>query len=324
MWIGENMNYIILDLEWNQSPLGKLRKDKELPFEIIEIGAVKLDVSKEVKSEFSEVIKPQVYEEIHYKTKEIINIQMKDLQDGGNFLDVITRFFDWCGKDYIFCTWGSMDLTELQRNMKYFNITGRIDQPIRYYDIQEIFSFINKEDNVTRALEYAVDKLNIKKDYSFHRALYDAKYAANILQLMDTQMWVNNYSIDYYHNPKSKEEKIRVVCDSYLKEVSMEFNEKEDALSDKEVRSTKCYKCGKKTTKKIKWFSHNAKTYYCLVVCKEHGNLIGNIGIKKTTKGKFFIVKTVRQASKEDTNNLRIKYMDIHKKKKINKLIGKD
>ena len=34
--------YIVLDLEWNQSPLGKDGSMDRLPFEIIEIGAVKL------------------------------------------------------------------------------------------------------------------------------------------------------------------------------------------------------------------------------------------------------------------------------------------
>lgn len=37
------MDYIVFDLEWNQSPEGKKGSDKKLPFEIIEIGAVKLD-----------------------------------------------------------------------------------------------------------------------------------------------------------------------------------------------------------------------------------------------------------------------------------------
>lgn len=36
------MNYIILDLEWNQGNEQKEKQLKELPFEIIEIGAVKL------------------------------------------------------------------------------------------------------------------------------------------------------------------------------------------------------------------------------------------------------------------------------------------
>ena len=36
-------NYIIFDLEWNQSPRGREDSVADFPFEIIEIGAVKLD-----------------------------------------------------------------------------------------------------------------------------------------------------------------------------------------------------------------------------------------------------------------------------------------
>ena len=44
--------YIVLDLEWNQSPLGKDGSMDRLPFEIIEIGAVKLNASLQIISEF--------------------------------------------------------------------------------------------------------------------------------------------------------------------------------------------------------------------------------------------------------------------------------
>ena len=37
------VHYIVFDLEWNQSPKGKEGTVDHLPFEIIEIGAVKLD-----------------------------------------------------------------------------------------------------------------------------------------------------------------------------------------------------------------------------------------------------------------------------------------
>lgn len=33
------MNYIVFDLEWNQSDTGKEQEVKEIPFEIIDIGA---------------------------------------------------------------------------------------------------------------------------------------------------------------------------------------------------------------------------------------------------------------------------------------------
>ena len=40
------MNYIVLDLEWNQSYRGKQYTVEGLPFEIIQIGEVKLDENK--------------------------------------------------------------------------------------------------------------------------------------------------------------------------------------------------------------------------------------------------------------------------------------
>ena len=40
------MNYIVFDLEWNQSPGGKKYSNSRLPFEIIEIGAVRMSRGK--------------------------------------------------------------------------------------------------------------------------------------------------------------------------------------------------------------------------------------------------------------------------------------
>lgn len=66
------MNYIVFDLEWNQCPYGKDRENKRLPFEIIEIGAVKLDENRKMTDQFHEIVKPSVYHRLHYRTKEIL------------------------------------------------------------------------------------------------------------------------------------------------------------------------------------------------------------------------------------------------------------
>ena len=47
------MNYIVLDLEWNQSDTGKEPEVKALPFEIIDVGAVKLDNERRMTGEFN-------------------------------------------------------------------------------------------------------------------------------------------------------------------------------------------------------------------------------------------------------------------------------
>ena len=50
------MNYIVIDLEWNQSPIGETEVDG-FPFEIIEIGAVKLNHNREIIDIFHELVK---------------------------------------------------------------------------------------------------------------------------------------------------------------------------------------------------------------------------------------------------------------------------
>ena len=90
------MNYIVVDLEWNQSPQGKKYEIKEIPFEIIEIGAVKLDNERNKISEFERVVKPQLYKELHFKTQEIVTIEMEELQRGDKFFDVVNDFLEWC------------------------------------------------------------------------------------------------------------------------------------------------------------------------------------------------------------------------------------
>ena len=63
------MNYIVLDLEWNQCPTGKENENELIPFEIIEIGAVKLNENLKEIDRFREVVRPQVYKKLHFKTK---------------------------------------------------------------------------------------------------------------------------------------------------------------------------------------------------------------------------------------------------------------
>ena len=92
------MNYIVLDLEWNQSSDGKEEESKLLPFEIVEIGAIRLNSERQMVSEFSELIKPQVYHEMHHITRKLIHLQMDQLEHGRPFAEVAEQFFDWCGE----------------------------------------------------------------------------------------------------------------------------------------------------------------------------------------------------------------------------------
>ena len=79
------MNYIVFDLEWNQSPGEKGGLTAVCLFEIIEIGAIKLNEEKEIVDSFQRLIKPQVYNWIHDSIHEVIHMNYKDLQKWNSF-----------------------------------------------------------------------------------------------------------------------------------------------------------------------------------------------------------------------------------------------
>lgn len=132
------MNYIVFDLEWNQCPYGKEKEEKRLPFEILEIGAIKLNRNLQELDRFHERIRPAIYPAFHYRTQEILHMNMEDFKDCRSFPEVCQDFLAWTGKKVHFCTWGPSDLLELQRNMRYYHMDLSFHYPLRYYDIQEI------------------------------------------------------------------------------------------------------------------------------------------------------------------------------------------
>ena len=76
------MDYVIFDLEWNQCPYGKEKENPKLPFEIIEIGAVKMDGERNVLGTFHRIVKPVVYQHLHHRTREVVGLTEEDLQNG--------------------------------------------------------------------------------------------------------------------------------------------------------------------------------------------------------------------------------------------------
>lgn len=301
------MNYIVLDLEWNQSNTGLEEEAARLPFEIIEIGAIKLSDTCVMISEFSELVKPQVYHEMHHITSKLIHMQMQELERGRPFPEVMNDFRQWCGEEeFMFCIWGTLDLTELQRNMQFYNMTPLSDKPLAFLDVQKLYSIAYEDRKVRRNLEYAIDALQIEKDIPFHRAFSDAYYTAKILgHLIETRKEVlENVSYDVFTPPKVRKDEVKAQFDTYVKYISRVFDSKEEAFADKEVVSSKCYLCHCNLRKKIKWFSANGRHYYCVAYCEKHGYLKGKIRIRRTEGNKVFVVKTTKLIPKEEVDQI--------------------
>ena len=289
--------YIVFDLEWNQSPGGKENSIEHFPFEIIEIGAVKLDGQLRIVSEYHQLVTPQVYTQLHYRIIQVTHLRMKDLISSGSYFpDAVKDFFEWCGEDAVFCTWGSMDLVELQRNMDYYGLENPFEFPLCYYDVQKLYALQLGESSEKLSLDRAVEELGLEEERPFHRALDDAYYTGKVMQALDFGTLKDYLSVDYYRLPQSAEEEIRLVFPTYLKYVSREFPSRDDALADKNVTDMVCRECRRMLRKKFQWFAVNSRQYLCLAVCPEHGYVRGKIRIRKKEKDddSVYVVKTMK------------------------------
>lgn len=177
------MNYIVFDLEWNQATVNEQRV-KKLPFEIIEIGAFKLDEGLKKVGEYHRVIKPKHYKKLHHRVSRVVNISKDELSCGYDFELVAEDFLKFCGKDFIFCAWGSSDVYTLRSNLSFYGIDYDFGDPVKYLDVQKLYSFY-KYDSLTRvSLRDAVEKLNIAENMLFHRAQQDAYYTMRVMNVI--------------------------------------------------------------------------------------------------------------------------------------------
>ena len=318
------MNYIVMDLVWNQSYSGHAGENPRLPFEIIEIGATKLDSKFNIVDTYGSIIKPRIYKRLQSKIRELLNYDESTLRTGRPFDVVFREFKKWCGDDYIFCTWGPLDLTYLQQNMDFYYMK-QFAFSLKFYNLQEIYSINHYNDKTQMpSLEKAVTELKIPIDEPFHCAKNDAYYTAKVLQKMNRKKLEDMYSIDYYHYPTCVEEEILSKHSNYSEHITRTFHNKKEALSDKDITSLRCHKCNRKLPKKIRWFVNNSSTQLCVGKCWTHGLICGKIRFKYTQDDEVFIIKTVEKISKKEfeqikerQNELRIRRKEKRQQKKL-------
>ena len=310
------MNYIVFDLEWNQADDLKTSRENSLLFEIIEIGAVKLNEKNELIGHFHELIKPQVFHAMNQVTGELIHLKMEQLENCRSFPEVADDFLAWCGSDYIFCTWGNLDLTELQKNMDYYNMTPVSEKTIWFYDVQKLFSIAYEDRTIRRTLQYAVEYLDIEKNVAFHRAYADAYYTAEVIKRITDKSIFDNFSFDTYRVPRNKSEEIKIQFADYFKYISRKFPDKLAAMADRDVINTKCYLCGARTKRKIPWFTTNGKHYYTIVVCMKHGPIKGKIRLRRAEDTMIYVVKTMKRANPEMEADIQNKKNQVRNNRK--------
>lgn len=207
------MNYIFLDLEYNQSynfdnsktakkkantqngiddsdncsdkpTFKRVPRVEKCPFEIIQIGAVKTNSSFEIIEEFNCYIKSQIYHEIHPYVEKITGIKKNVLDNGWTFKDAYYKYIDFIGNDYLLFTWGKDDIHFLYNNVEFYNIDLNTFNP-KYVNVQTYATkYLKYTNGGAIGLKNAVSLLNIESDLNFHNALNDAIYTAKVFEIV--------------------------------------------------------------------------------------------------------------------------------------------
>lgn len=209
---GVPMNYIVFDLEFNQNITVNANTDNEdsisqsdtvniknLPFEILQIGAVKLDSSLQTISSFDRFIKPTIYNEISPFVSELTGITTEQVINEEPFPSVYKDFMDFIDDpESIFCVWGIVDMKELYRSAKYYDLDTS-NLPMKYINIQPYASLhFGLPAKKLLQLKHTIEGLTIPITYDFHNALHDAYYTGEIFKkIYNTTMVPKIYDPNY-------------------------------------------------------------------------------------------------------------------------------
>jgi len=187
------LNYIVMDLEWNQSNT-RYRAERNgvrLEGEIVEIGAVRVDENMEILEQYCEFIKPECYKKMNRQVTELTDITNDMVDHARPFAEVMTEFLNWCGED-AFLTWSENDIIMIEDNMLFHGMN--IDDLPRCFDMQLLFDDQITQEDRSFALSYAMWKLDIKPERS-HDALNDAVNTVEVLRRLDLSEGFEEYEI---------------------------------------------------------------------------------------------------------------------------------
>ena len=177
------MQYIVLDLEWNQPWPGSYSAKKVLPSpirgEIVQIGAVRMSCEGTVADEFQTLIRPAYYKKMNRKVASLTGIKDAILKEQGKpFPEAMQAFHDWCGEDSAFLTWGFDDIVILKENLTLYGMdTAWVD---KWYNAQLIFNAQTDGSSAQKALGSAMQIMGIEPTRPAHDALGDAYHTALI------------------------------------------------------------------------------------------------------------------------------------------------
>ncbi len=292
------MDYIVLDMEWNQPWPGSVSARKALPVqirgEIIQIGAVRI-TQQQVADEFQVLIKPKYFRRLNRRVSKLTGIKETQLREEGVAMrQAMADFRSWCGENVTFLTWGFDDITILRENLRLY----KIDESwvSRWYNAQMIFNSQTDGTNSQKALKTAMEMFGIEATRPAHDALGDAYHTALICARLDLDKGTREYEAALKSHENGFHGAELPGCIS--RKVFYDYADKQAALSAMAGVENLCPTCGRQMLGS-RWFAQPGHRYMDLATCPDHGKFLIRVRLSAQPDGTVRVSRLTYEATSE-------------------------
>ena len=293
------MNYIVLDMEWNQPWPGSPSAKKVLPVqirgEIIQIGAVRVTEDQQVADEFQVLIRPKYYRRLNRRVSKLTGIKESRLKEEGiSYPEAMEQFRAWCGVNAVFLTWGFDDITILRENLRLYGLdeswTGC------WYNAQMIFNAQTDGSNAQKSLKTAMEMFEIEATRPAHDALGDAYHTALICARLDLRRGIGEYAQAVKDHENGFHGAELPGCIN--RKVFYDYADKRAALSAMAGSENECPFCGRQMLGS-RWFAQPGHRYMDLATCAEHGKFLIRVRLSEQPDGTVRVSRLTYEATSE-------------------------
>ncbi len=293
------MNYIVLDMEWNQPWPGSPSAKKVLPVhirgEIIQIGAVRVTEEQFVTDEFQIMIKPKYYRRLNRRVSKLTGIKESRLREEGvPFAEAMEQFRAWCGEDIVFLTWGFDDIGILRENLQLHGLPD--DWTGKWYNAQMMFNAQTDGSSSQKALKTAMELFGIEPTRPAHDALGDAYHTALICAMLDLKRGAQEYDAAVKDHENGFHGAQIPGC--IARQVFHGYADKRAALSAMSGEENICPVCSRQMLGS-RWFAQPSHRYMDLATCPEHGKFLIRVRLSDQADGTVRVSRLTYEATSE-------------------------
>lgn len=288
------MNYIILDMEWNQalSNAQMVRSPVMLYGEIIQIGAIKVNERFEYLDKIKINVRPKFYKKMNSHVEKITGITDEQLKTGETFPTAFKRFSQWCGADFRFITWGFDDLGILADNLALHDLDTGFGAD--YINLQLIYNRQLKSEHLQCALSTAAEALEIPLDVQVHDAFNDAFLTFEVCKRLDMTLGIAEYA-----------QCASVISKPIYKDAIDGITDPKKMLNNPRVAEMSCPNCGKKLD--FKEWLFGGKGCRSIASCPDCGKYLIKLKAVRISEGNYTILRTLYNADEEDEKSFAAK-----------------